>query len=128
MPDRITTAAAIAIVATLVSALGDTRAALKAAREKLQPTEDELAQFKADDEALDAKLLEAKAQLDAWAAEDAAAEQPTDPEPPAEPDGGEDAPPTPDEQPTPDPDPDGLTDPLPDPPTTPTNPEQHTPG
>lgn len=116
MAGNLTSAAAIAIIVSLVDSLGATREALKEARRKLAlaPSEAQLEAFRQEDLEIEAKLAEAKAKLDEWAAEDA--ETPTDPAPPDGVDGTTGGPgdpgtpvepsdPAPPEEPTPDPSP-----------------------
>lgn len=80
-PMRLTAAQSVAIIGSLVAALTTTRAALKEARDKLAPTEAELAAQEAEDATVDAAVLEAKAALDAFAAEDNPPTDPIDPPP-----------------------------------------------
>jgi len=93
---RINTAQAADIIASLVAALGTTRATLKNVLAQLTPAQDDLRAYEEADAQVDAALLAAKAQLNAWAAEDA-------PEPEPEP--------TPEPEPEPEPAPEDPVDP-----------------
>lgn len=100
---RINTTQAAEIIASLVGALETTRISLKQAREQLRPAQDDLRAYEAADAAVDAALLEAKAKLDALAAEDAAEAAGADPQLEPEPESQPNPEPAPADEPAADP-------------------------